>query len=316
MRDLIVVQFYTDERMLDHQPKPGHPERPERLAAVLRHLKRTGQLDSAVRGECRLATDAELLLVHSPAHLQAMVKLAANGGGQAEADTWLSAGSETAARLAAGSVVAAVHQVIGDVDQQAFCVVRPPGHHARPASPMGFCLYGSIAVAAAVAIQHLDLNRILIVDWDVHHGNGTQEMFYDDERVAFLSIHRHPFYPGSGAANETGTGRGLGKTRNVPITYGTSRQEYLAAFETNLAEFADAVRPDLILLSAGFDAHAEDPVGDLGLEVEDFVKMTRSIQEAATYHCGGRLVSVLEGGYNTSILASCVAEHYNILSGK
>ncbi len=314
MRVQSVVKLYTDERMLDHQPKSGHPEQPARLATVLRHLRRTGQLDQAIRGTCRPATDAELLTVHTAAHIQTMTEQAAQGGGQVEADTWLSSGSETAARLAAGTVVEAVTQVIAGNDPQAFCVVRPPGHHARAENPMGFCLYGSVAIAAAVAVKRLDVNRILIIDWDVHHGNGTQEMFYENEQIGFYSIHRYPFYPGSGAKIENGSGRGLGRTKNVPIAYGTSRQDYLTAFETTVQEFADAMKPELILLSAGFDAHAEDPVGDLGLEVEDFETMLRTVQQVATTHANGRFVSVLEGGYNNSILANCVAEHYRILT--
>src|SRR5206468_3841098 len=155
---------------------------------------------------------------------------------------------------------------------------------------------------AADAVHRLELDRVLIVDWDVHHGNGTQEIFYEDPRVAFLSIHRYPFYPGSGAASETGAGRGLGKTRNVPIAFGTSPAEFLAAFRWHLDDMADRIRPELVLVSAGFDAHAEDPVGSLGLEVEDFEEMTRDVLGVAETHAGGRLVSVLEGGYNVPIL--------------
>jgi acetoin utilization deacetylase AcuC-like enzyme len=178
---------------------------------------------------------------------------------------------------------------------------------------MGFCLYASISAAASAAVAQMGLQRVLIVDFDVHHGNGTQEIFYRDPNVAFLSIHRHPFYPGSGLANETGSGPGLGRIRNVPVSYGTARSHYLAAFRLALENLADRVRPELILVSAGFDAHAEDPVGDLGLEVEDFVQITQDIVGVAETHANGRIVSVLEGGYNVPILAGCVEAHLRAL---
>ena len=311
-----MVTLYTDSRMLDHRPHASHPERPERLAAVLRHLQRTGQHDRLPRPELRPATDDELLRVHTPRHLEAIRQAVADRPGQIEADTWVSAGSELAARLAAGAAIDAVTAVATGRSRRAFCAVRPPGHHARPDDPMGFCLYGTVAAAAAHARASLGVNRVLIVDWDVHHGNGTQEMFYDDPAVAFFSMHRYPFYPGSGSATETGTGRGLGATRNVPLAFGTARAEVLRAFGDALGDFADAVRPELIILSAGFDAHAEDPVGNLGLETEEFAAMARVVLQVAATHAGGRLVSVLEGGYNVPILAGCVAEHLDILENK
>jgi acetoin utilization deacetylase AcuC-like enzyme len=295
--------------MLEHRPNPTHPERPERLATVLRHLDRTGISRRNPLKPVRPATDEELLRVHSAAHIASVDAFAARGGGQIEADTWVSTGSPLAARLAAGAVVDAVSSVIDGPDRRAFCAVRPPGHHARPDEPMGFCLFGSVAVAAADAVERLGLSRVLIVDWDVHHGNGTEEMFYDEGRVGFLSIHRYPFYPGSGAANETGTGRGLGFTRNVPLAFGISRKDYRAAFRSALESMADHVRPELIILSAGFDAHAEDPVGNLGLEIEDFEAMTAEVLQVAETHAQGRIVSVMEGGYNVPILSGCVAAH-------
>ncbi len=310
-----MVTLFNDPRMLDHVTGPKHPERPERLAAVTRHLDRTGLASRCRTGTARPATDAELLRVHSAGHIAAVERAARSGGGQIEADTWVSAGSPLAARLAAGAVVDAVSGVVEGPERRAFCAVRPPGHHARPDEPMGFCLFGTVAVAAADALERLGLDRVLIVDWDVHHGNGTQEMFYDHGRVGFYSIHRYPFYPGSGAASETGTGTGMGKIRNTPIAFGMPRPEYLAAFRAGLEAIADQIRPELVILSAGFDAHAEDPVGNLGLEVEDFEAMTRDVIAVAEAHAGGRLVSVLEGGYNVPILAGCVAAHLEVLLG-
>ena len=308
-----MLTLFTDPRMLDHEPPRAHPEKPERLAAILRHLKRTGLDHACDPGKVRPATDEELLRVHAPGLLAMYRDQPTSGLHQIEADTWMSPGSELAARLAAGAAVDAVEAVISGPNRRALCLVRPPGHHARPAEPMGFCLYASIAVAARDAIARHGLDRVLIVDWDVHHGNGTQEIFESDPQVGFLSIHRHPFYPGTGAKRETGTGRGLGTKRNVPITFGTSRADYLAAFRSALHAMADAIKPQLVLVSAGFDAHAEDPVGSLGLEEEDFVAMTKDVIEVAATHADGRLVSVLEGGYNVSRLVGCVTAHLETL---
>ncbi len=304
-----MVRLFTDPKMLEHVPGTGHPECPERLSSILRHLKRTGLLFTCPAGTVRPATDEELLRVHSPEHLAALKAAAESGGGQVEADTWVSPGSEMAARLASGAAVEAVSAVVGGDSKRAFCAVRPPGHHARPSSPMGFCLFGNIAVAAADAVSRLGLERVLVVDFDVHHGNGTQEMFYDDPRVAFFSIHRYPFYPGTGAADETGTGAGIGTTRNVPVAFGTSRRHYRDAFRQALESFADRVKPELVLISAGFDAHATDPVGNLGLEVEDFESLTRDVLDVAEVHAQDRVVSILEGGYNLHVLPDCVEAH-------
>lgn len=308
-----MVTLFTDGRMLDHHPPSRHPEQPERLQAILKHLDRTGLRGQCQKGHVREASREELGRVHTGSYLDEVVRYELKGGGPIEGDTWVYPGTNEAALLAAGAVVEAVSHVVGGHDQRALCLVRPPGHHARPHDAMGFCLYGNIAVGAADAVKRHGVGRVLIVDIDVHHGNGTQEMFYESGRVGFLSIHRYPFYPGTGAAEETGTGEGLGWTKNIPIAYGTSRADYHAAFRGGLEALADKVRPELVLLSAGFDAHVEDPVGDLGLEVEDFVTLTRAVMEVAETHAGGRLVSVLEGGYNVSILAGCVAAHLETL---
>jgi acetoin utilization deacetylase AcuC-like enzyme len=181
---------------------------------------------------------------------------------------------------------------------------------------MGFCIFGNVALAAAEALARFGLGHILIVDFDVHHGNGTQEIFYDSERVGFLSIHRFPFYPGTGAKGETGTGAGLGHTLNIPLAHGTPQADYQASFRAGLHALADRIKPELVLVSAGFDAHAEDPVGDLGLEVEDFETITKEIVKVAETHAQGRILSVLEGGYNVPILAACVATHLHALGAE
>jgi acetoin utilization deacetylase AcuC-like enzyme len=312
----MVVTIFTDRRMLDHRVPGRHPERPERLQAILRHLERTGYLAGCPAGTVREATPIELARIHPAEYQRRAADLEAAGGGMLDPDTWVLRGSNLAARLAAGACIEAASFVMGGKDRKALCLVRPPGHHARPADGMGFCIYANIALAAAEATAHLDVNRVLIADFDVHHGNGTQEIFYASERVGFLSIHRYPFYPGTGARDETGTGAGLGFTKNIPLPHGTSRTAYHAAFRAGLEQLADRLKPELVLISAGFDAHAEDPVGDLGLEVEDFEILTRELVAVAKTHAQGRVLSVLEGGYNVPILAGSVAAHLAALGAE
>ncbi len=308
-----MVSLYTDERMLEHVPPAPHPERPERLKAILRQLERTGLRQACTPGVVREATREELARVHDAAYVDAILHHQVKNGGLVEEDTWFGPGSLKAALLASGAAIEAVNEVLTQPGRRAFCAIRPPGHHARPAEPMGFCLYGNIAVAAAHAVAKFDLSKVLIVDFDVHHGNGTQEIFYKDPRVAFLSIHRYPFYPGTGAKDETGSGPGLGRIKNIPLAFGISRKEYHAAFRSGLEALADKIRPELVLISAGFDAHAEDPVGSLGLEIEDFETVTRAIVDVAETHSHGRIVSLLEGGYNVSRLAGSVELHLKTL---
>jgi acetoin utilization deacetylase AcuC-like enzyme len=307
------VGVFADRRMLDHRVPARHPERPERLQAILRHLERTGYLGSGQELRVREATDGELERCHAAGYLRRVALEGSAGGGMLDPDTWVSPGSNVAARLAVGAGIEAVSFVLGAPERRALCVVRPPGHHALPDSGMGFCIYANVALAAAEALARHALNRVLIVDFDVHHGNGTQEIYYASDRVGFLSIHRYPFYPGTGARDETGTGPGLGRIMNIPLPYGTARTEYQEAFRSGLEKLADRIRPELILISAGFDAHAEDPVGDLGLEVEDFEILTREIVAVAEVQCEGRIVSLLEGGYNVPILAGAVAAHLGAL---
>jgi acetoin utilization deacetylase AcuC-like enzyme len=305
----MAVTLFTDRRMLEHRVPARHPERPERLHTVLRHLERTGYLSRCPSGNVREATDLELGRIHPDKYRRRVLELESSGGGMLDPDTWVYPGSNLAAKLAAGACIEAVSYVIGGNNRRALALVRPPGHHARAGEGMGFCIYANIALAAAAALAHHDVNRVLIADFDVHHGNGTQEIFYESERVAFLSIHRYPFYPGTGARSETGAGAGLGFTKNIPLPHGTPRAQYHAAFRAELAQLADRVKPELVMISAGFDAHAEDPVGDLGLEVEDFELLTKELVSVAQAHAHGRIVSVLEGGYNLPILAGCVAAH-------
>jgi acetoin utilization deacetylase AcuC-like enzyme len=247
--------------------------------------------------------------VHEPGHIDRIAVLAARGGGHIDSDTLVSPASYDVAALAAGAACDATRRVLAGESQTALCLVRPPGHHAVAERAMGFCLFSNVAVAAAMARDELGLDRILIVDWDVHHGNGTQDIFYADGRVGFLSIHRWPFYPGTGDGEETGTGDGLGATINLPVAFGTPRPAYHERFASALHRLADRLKPELVLISAGFDAHRADPIGSLGLEVEDYAALTRVVRDVANTHADGRIVSVLEGGYNPPVLAECVEEH-------
>ncbi len=304
--------LYYDPLFLEHRTGK-HPERPERLLSVMRHLERTGLDRRCRRPTWQPATPKRLARVHRPSYLAQLEEFTRQGGGRLEEDTVCSLQSYDAARLAAGAVCDAVERVVSGEDSQALCLVRPPGHHALSDAAMGFCLLGNVAIGARLALDALHLNRVLIVDWDVHHGNGTQAMFWEDPQVGYLSIHRWPFYPGTGRADETGGGPAAGTKLNLPVEFGTPRSEYLARFQAGLERLAAEIRPELILISAGFDAHRDDPVGSLGLETEDFLPLTSAVLDVAQGYAGGKLVSVLEGGYNTGVLAGCVAAHLDAL---
>lgn len=287
----------------------AHPESPARLAAITRRLEELKLVERCQPGALRAASVEELARVHTVEHVTRVAEFAEAGGGRIEADTVVSADSYQVALQAAGTACDAVDAVLTGRERTALCLVRPPGHHAVADGPMGFCLFNNVAVAAAHAIAVHDLERVLIIDWDVHHGNGTQDLFYDRDDVWFFSSHRSPFYPGTGAAEETGTGRGLGATWNLPLQFGVARREFLTRFERMLQDAAERCQPQLVLLSAGFDAHHADPIGSLGLECEDFATLSQQVLKVARDYCGGRLVSLLEGGYDTTALADCVALH-------
>lgn len=305
--------LYADDRFLKHDTG-DHPESPERLQAVRQILMDDLPTGPITRPIWEPVTLDQISLAHDPDLAPLVQKFAQQGGGRIEADTILSPESFDVASLAAGAVIDAVNRVVNGEDTSALCLVRPPGHHATPSQSMGFCLFNNIAIGAAHATRNLDLNRVLIVDWDVHHGNGTQDIFWRNEQVGFFSAHRYPFYPGTGDSLETGEGPGLGFTLNFPVTYGTSREDYLAGFQAKLERIAAKVQPELVLISAGFDAHREDPVGDLGLEIEDFITLSTMVRDVANQYCGGRLVSVLEGGYHPERLAESVLAHLRVLA--
>lgn len=303
-----MVLLYYDPLFLQHQTG-RHPECATRIVpAVQRLIQCTAEPGYSRPTWQPLSTDS-LGLVHSAEHITSLHEICQRGGGRIEADTVVSSQSFEVALLAGGAVADAVEQVVTTDKKRAFCLVRPPGHHALANHAMGFCLFNNIAVGAKLAIAKHHLQRVLIVDWDVHHGNGTQDLFWNDPQVGFFSIHRYPFYPGTGAADETGGGLAIGTKLNVPITFGTSRQQYLEQFEQALEKIAAKMKPELVLISAGFDAHHLDPIGSLGLEAADFQAMTRKVIDVANRYADGRIVSVLEGGYHPDAVAECVDLH-------
>lgn len=300
--------LYYDPLFLQHDTG-NHPECPARLEQVISRLDRGGQREKCVRPTWDPISEARAEQVHSAEYLANIRSLASRGGGRPELDTVVSPNSVDAAYLGAGAACDALERTVRGESKRSLCLVRPPGHHARPSGAMGFCLLGNVAIAASIAVEELELDRVLVVDWDVHHGNGTQEKFYDDGRVGVFSIHRWPFYPGTGSSEETGTGDGLGATLNLPVEMGTSRDRYLSWFARELETFADKLKPQLVLISAGFDSHRLDPVGSLGLETEDYASLTQTVMNIAAMHAEGRIVSVLEGGYHPPALADSVAAH-------
>jgi acetoin utilization deacetylase AcuC-like enzyme len=272
-------------------------------------------LDSVVRGTFEPLKPEDLTGVHTPDVADRAQLVAERGGGFLDVDTVVSRASFQVALAAAGACSAAVDAVISGVAKTALCLVRPPGHHATPNRSMGFCLFNNVALAARRARLKHQLNRVLIVDFDVHHGNGTQDVFYEDASVFFLSIHRYGFgfYPGTGSADEVGRGPGRGTTLNVPISHGTRLADYHTSFSSALERAAAECRPELVLVSAGFDAHRLDPIGGLGLEAADFATLTEQIRDVAETYAAGRVVSCLEGGYHWDATAESVAAHLTTL---
>jgi acetoin utilization deacetylase AcuC-like enzyme len=303
--------LYTDPLFLKHDTGRHHPESAERLRSITAQLNRSSVMKQCQMGRYQPLAEEVVAKLHAPMQVLRVKQLTQHGGGNLDADTPVSVDSFDVALAAAGACAAAVDAVMQGTSPNALCLVRPPGHHATPTRSMGFCLFNNIALAVRHAQKAHHLTRLLIVDWDVHHGNGTQDIFYEDPEVLFFSIHRYGngFYPGTGAATETGRGKGLGYTLNVPVRFGTARQEYHERFRKALHDAADKIKPELVLISAGFDAHAKDPIGSLGLEVEDFGILTQEVMEVARVHARGRLVSCLEGGYHLQALAESVQAH-------
>jgi acetoin utilization deacetylase AcuC-like enzyme len=307
------VGYTFDETYLLHEER-GHPESPERLRAILRALEGAKILEDLQRVE-PIPVDRGLLeQVHPPDYVKLVWQVSARGGGYLDADTYVNLASWEAACLAAGGAVEVTQAVLSGKINSGFALVRPPGHHAEHKRGMGFCLFNNVAIAAQSALN-AGLDRILIVDFDVHHGNGTQDIFYETSQVLFFSVHQYPFYPGTGAANEIGVHAGEGYTVNVPLHAGIGDDGYRTVFEELLMPIAHRYQPDLILVSAGFDPHWADPLAGMRLSVRGFAQLVRILQALAGELCGGRLVLVLEGGYHLNALAQSVLACFQVLRG-
>jgi acetoin utilization deacetylase AcuC-like enzyme len=309
------TQVFYDPAMLRHEPAGDHPESPKRLDAVVktvRGLERQSRLSVVAP---RPATEDDILLVHTPQYLKLVRSEIATGlRSLSTGDTEISSGSFDAALAAAGTVVSAVDAVMSGRARHAFCAVRPPGHHASQDRGMGFCIFNNIAIGARYAARRYGVERILIADWDVHHGNGTQQVFWNDGSVLFFDTHQHPWYPGTGDPAETGEGKGRGLIVNRPFPAGAGRNEILDAFRTGLVPAAERFKPELVMISAGFDSRAGDPLGKFTLTDADFSELTGVVAEIARQHARGRVVSVLEGGYSLDGLARAVDAHLGRLS--
>jgi acetoin utilization deacetylase AcuC-like enzyme len=303
--------FLADPTAKQHDTGPGHPEQIERWDAAVRGLGELG----LTQINPRAATFDELALCHSPAYIESAQRdVNAGRGSLSTGDTDICPASFKAATHAAGVCLNAVDLVMRGQTRNAFCIVRPPGHHATPDRGMGFCLFNNIAIAARYAQRTFRAERVAIADWDVHHGNGTQDIFYKDPSAFFFSTHQSPWYPGTGDVDETGDGAGEGATLNRPFPAGTGRDRILGAFRDDFAHAMEDFKPDLLMISAGFDSRLGDPLGRFRLSDTDFADLTNLMLELADKYAGGRLISVLEGGYNLSGLSSAVGAHTHALA--
>lgn len=303
------MRIYTHPACVRHDPGPGHPECPARLETVVDALREQGSgLDWQ---EAPLASREALSRVHAPSLLATVLDTPVPEARRLDPDTVLSPASPEAALRAAGAGVAAVNWTMASPGRRAFCAVRPPGHHATGDTAMGFCLFNSIAVAAAHALAAFGLQRVAIVDFDVHHGNGTQDIFANDARVMYVSSHQSPLYPGTGRSNE----HGVGNIENAELPPGSGSEAFRAAWTKSLLPSLEHYSPQLLLVSAGFDAHRLDPLADLNLEAGDYAWLTAELVALAERHAQGRVVSILEGGYSLTALRECTLAHVGALSG-
>ncbi len=292
-----------------------HPEKPERLEWIDRCLQENKMAEHFTPLEFSEAGMEQLLAVHYKDYISEVEGMSRSGGGYLDPDTPVSPDSYRVARMASGGCMAAASAVIEKKVRNALCLIRPPGHHARKGTGMGFCLFNNAAVTARAMQAKYGLKKVLIIDWDVHHGNGTQEIFYDDPAVFYFSTHLYPFYPGTGSPEETGRGDAEGTTLNVPFSHGADEDEFKVAFKKKLFPAAEKFKPELVIISAGFDSHREDPLGGLGLTCQSFYELTRMVMEFADTVCEGRVLSVLEGGYHPKFLPLCVLAHADALTG-
>ena len=308
-----------DDVFLRHLAGVDHPERPERLTAIWGGLEQAGLIKSLIRIAPRRVNNEELLLVHSQGYIDLVRRELSNLKAPAElstGDTAVSPGSFETAQFAAGGVLNAVDSVMTRKTRNAFCAVRPPGHHATPSRGMGFCIYNHVAIAARYAQKMHGVRRVLIVDWDYHHGNGTQDTFYEDESILVFDTHHYGAYPGTGSPEETGAGKAKGTKFNLAMPPGAGDAQFLEAFKTRLVPEARRFKPDLILISAGFDGMRNDVLGRFDITPGGFAEMTRVVVDLANELCQGRVVSVLEGGYRLDGLSESVAAHVRTLQGR
>jgi acetoin utilization deacetylase AcuC-like enzyme len=306
--------FIYHERFLEHDTGPGHPERPDRLRAIVDHLKRIQLWQELHHLIIDAAPDEYVLSAHSSEYVRFLDRACREGITVLDrGDTYACSKSYDIALLAAGGTIAGVDAVMSGILKNAFCAVRPPGHHAERDSANGFCLLNNAAIAARYAQKKYNAERIAILDWDVHHGNGTQHIFYHEKSVLYISTHQFPFFPGTGSRAERGIDEGNGYTLNIPLFVGAGDEEFSDAFSEEILPSLDNYHPDLIIISAGFDAHRDDPLANLNLTEESFGKFTSMVRDRAERLCHGRIVSILEGGYNLTALARSVESHLRIL---
>ena len=305
--------YISDPFYLKHKNEP-HPENPGRLNAIQKNIESSKYYNNLTLIQPRKATVEDIAKVHGTGYIRSVEDSCRNGVRNLDADTVISSDSYQAALLSAGAGLEALDKILEGTVGNAFCAVRPPGHHAEQNKAMGFCLFNNVGVIARYAQDVKNIQKIFIFDWDVHHGNGTQHSFYKDSSIYYSSIHQYPFYPGTGGVDETGTGDGLGSNLNLPMQAYSCDADYINAIEHKLIPVIQKFNPDLIIISAGFDAHENDPLAQINLSTDCYGKMTQKLMEIANDVCNGRILSMLEGGYDYSALADSVKLHVETLA--